>query len=517
MIPSNTDFDTEVKFETEANVLPEDPPFHILFLGDYSGRESRSDVGAPKRRPIFIDRDNFDEVISRLGVGLELDLNGDGVDFVNLEFTELEDFHPDRIFRRLPLFSELRDIRKRLLNPDSFERAAGEVRSWFAQEGEESKTDDATGNDEQNEESASAQPSSDNLLDQILSQDDSGASKPQRQKSQTSELSAFVSKLVEPHLIKTDEKEQARLLEIVDDATGELMRSILHHPQFQALESAWRGLYFVVRRAETDVDLKLFLLDISKDEIADKLKSVNDLTDSMVFDVFIKDTIETPGGEPWAVFCGNYNFGVNVDDVATLMRLSQLSEAANAPFISHIRPDMFGISSFASSPDYRDWKISEDSNEFKLWNTLRSAPESRFLGLAVPRFLTRLPFGEKSDPTEHFSFEEIGKDSKHDQFLWTNPSFFCALLLAQSYRVHGWEMGSGLFRDIEGLPVYLYEEEGETQTKPCAEVVLTETACNKILEEGLMPLLSFRNTDRVHLARFQSIASPHSVLKSRWN
>lgn len=516
MIPSNTDFDTEVKFETEANVLPEDPPFHILFLGDYSGRESRSDVGAPKRRPVFIDRDNFDEVISRLDVGLELDLNGEGTDFVNLEFSELEDFHPDRIFTKLPLFSELRDIRKRLLDLDSFEKAAREVRAWFSAKDEKTEDSPPEPENEDNEISPT-QTSFDGLLDQILNQGDSGGSKPKRQTSQTSELSAFVSKLVEPFLIQTDEKEQAKLLEIVDDATSQLMRSILHHPQFQALESAWRGLYFVVRQAETANDLKLFIFDISKDEIADKLRSVNNLADSMVYDVFIKDTIETSGVEPWALFCGNYNFSVNVDDVATLMRLSQLAKIANAPFISHIRPDIFGITSFAANPDHKDWKISEDSNKFKLWNTLRSAPESKYLGLAIPRFLTRLPYGEKSDPIENFSFEEMGDNVKHDYFLWTNPSFFCALLLAQSYRVHGWEMGNGLFRDVEGFPVYLHEEDGETKTKPCAEVVLNETACNKILEEGLMPLLSFRNTDRVHLARFQSIAFPSSTLKSRWN
>ena len=514
MIPSNTDFDTEVKFETEANALPEDPPFHILFLGDWSGRESRSDVGSPKRRPIFIDRDNFDSVISNLNVGLELDLSGDGEDFLNLRFKELEDFHPDRIFQQIPLFSDLREIRKKLLNHETFEQAAREVRSWF---------DDSNISEEIETESAETPraetptPSSDNLLDQILNQGEGSASSPKRQTTQTTELSAFVSKLVKPHLIQTDEQEQARLLAIVDEATSELMRSILHHPQFQALESAWRGLYLVVRRAETGVDLKLFILDISKDELSDNLKSVNDLTDSMIYDVFIKDTLETPGGEPWAVFCGNYEFGVNVDDIATLIRISKLANDANAPYISYIKPEMLGISTISETPDYREWKISDDANETKLWNMLRSTPEAKYLGLAIPKFLTRLPYGENSEPTETFSFEELRNNLEHQNYLWSNPTFFCALLLAQSYRVHGWEMGSGLYQDIDGLPIYMYKEDNETITKPCAEVVLTETACNKILEEGLMPLLSFRNTDRVHLARFQSIASPISALKSRWS
>ena len=513
MNPFNTDFDAEVKFQTESQALPEDPPFHILFLGDWSGRESRPEVGAPKRRPIFIDRDNFDQVISKLNVGLELDISGDGEEFLPISFNELEDFHPDRIFQRVSLFSELRNLRKKLLDHNSYEEAAREVRSWFDVSEEENETDVVT------EPSPPENPpvSTENLLDQLLDQEGGGGTVSRPQTAPKTELSVFVSKLVEPHLIQTDENEQARLLGIVDEATSKLMRSILHHPQFQALESAWRGLYLVVRRAETGVDLKLFILDISHEELSEKLKSAKNLKDSMIYDVFIKDTLETPGAEPWALLCGNFEFGVNVEDVATLIRLSQLAAHANAPFLSYIRPEMFGISSIGENPDYRDWHIAEEANETKLWNTLRTMSESKYLGLAIPRFLTRLPYGEKTDPAETFSFEEFTGDHKHSDFLWSNPSFFCALLLAQSFRAHGWEMASGLYQDVQGLPVYLYEEDSETKTKPCAEVVLSEAGCNKIIEEGMMPLLSFRNTDRVHLPRYQSIAFPSSVLKSRWN
>lgn len=527
MNPFNTDFDTEVKFETEANALPEDPPFHILFFGDFSGRQSRPDAGAPKRRPVFVDRDNFDGVIERLGTGLALDIGGDGGGIVELRFKELEDFHPDRIYRQVPLFADLRDVRKRLLNDETFEKAAGEVRAWF---GDPTARAEAEENGEpaetvENEEEAAAPPAAGggDLLDQILDQGGgdpggpAGASSPKRQPARSSELSQLVSKLVRPHLIQTDEQEQARLLEIVDEATGELMRSILHHPQFQALEAAWRGLYLVVRRLETGTDLKLFLLDISKPELAEKLKSVSDLSDSMIYDVVVRDTAETLGGEPWALLCGNFDFSLNIDDTATLMRLAQIADRANAPFIAHVRPDMFGITSFAATPDYREWKLSEEAEEARLWNALRAAPEARSLGLALPRFLARLPYGEDSDPVETFSFEELGSDGKHEEFLWANTAFICALLLGQSYRSHGWELGSRLYRDIDGLPIYMHEEDGETRTKPCAEVVMTETGANKILEEGLMPLLSFRNTDRVHLARFQSVAAPAAPLKSRWN
>ena len=517
MFPSDTDLETKFTFETASQPLPDEPPFQILLLGDWSGRENRVLSEIFQSKPLAIDRDNFDKVFSKLNVRLDLDLDVDGNNTLSLEFDGLDDFHPDKIFQQVSLFSDLRDIRSRLLNENTFNQAAGEVRSWFNEDQiSESIVTQTTESEEPLVQDETTQASSGNLLDNILNQSSGGTSAKPSQTKHSSELSRFVNKIVKSHIVQTDENEQTRLLNFVDQTTSDLMRSILHHPKFQELESAWRGVYLLIRKVETDVDLKIFLLDITKKELLSDLKSVNNLADTDIYKWLIKETIETPGGEPWSVVCGNYSFGLNVDDVAALIRLAKLSETANAPFISHISPEMFGISSITSAQNYSDWNLSVDSTENKLWTTLRSLPESRFLGLVMPRFLARLPYGKDTDPAETFSFEEFKEVSEHDNYLWSNPSFICGLLLAQTYRKFGWDMSQSFQLSLSDLPTHVYQEDGETKTKPCAEILMTETIFQKLLDEGLMPLISFKNTDRVQLGGFQSISSPIRGLSGRW-
>jgi type VI secretion system protein ImpC len=507
------DIETDVKFGIESTALPEDAPFKVLLLGDWSGRGNRSDASngdLRQRRPISIDRDNFDEVMKKMRV--ELDLQGDNNVTLRFRFTELEDFHPDRIFQQVPLFAKMRETRNRLMNPNTFDAAAEEVRSWAGAAKEEEKSVEET-----QKPFVPREAPSDNLLEQLLAEAQSAPAPAKSPSVDMAEINALIAEAVKPYLVKTDEKEQARLVAAVDEATSELMRAILHYPHFQALEAAWRAAFFVVRQVDTDIDLKLYLLDITKEELAADLKSADDLRESALYKWLIEETIETPGGDPYAVVCANYVFKPIVDDIATLSRISKLSKAANTPFIAHARPEILGCHSLAETPDPADWNASEDSKEAQLWAALRSLPEAAHLGMVIPRFLVRLPYGKDTEPTESFSFEELTSVSEHDNYCWANPSFACALLLSQSYRAFGWDMEQGLLQDIDGLPLHVYQEDGETKIKPCAEAVLTFNTAEKILDKGLMPIVSFKDTDRVRLVRYQSIASPPTHLRGRWN
>lgn len=507
MFPSDSNLESAFTFERPSNPLADAPPFQILLPGDWSGHAVKKDLSL--RRPISIDRDNFDEIVERLNVCLNLDLNGDG-NILSLDFRQLDDFHPDNLYRRVSLFNDLRDLRNRLLNSDSFNSAAREVRDWF------NLSDESAAEIENPNSSNYQEPiESGNLLDQILSEPRDTTS--QLKKSDNSELGQFISKIVSPFIINIDESEQSKLVVAVDDATSNLMRTILHHPQFQALESAWRGLYFLVRRVETDTDLKIFILDVSQTELTDNLKVVSSLADSLLYWQLITETAETLGGDSFAVVCGNYSFGANVDDIAALMRIAKISDAAVAPFLSHIRPEIFGAKSFDVS-ELSAFRFSDQSIEAKLWSTLRALPESESIGLSPMRFLVRLPFGEQTDSVETFSFEEFTGESPHEELLWTNPCFAFALLLAQSYRLYGWEeMGDRLLRDINDLPLFVHQKNGRTITEPCAEVVLTEDLSETIVEKGLLPLISFRESDNVRLMRWQSVSDPLKVLQGSWN
>ena len=506
MVSSDEGLEARFTLERERGGVIEEPPFQVLVLGDWSGHVEKKKLD--ERRPIELDRDNFDDVLARFAPRLVLTQDGAGP--ITLEFRSLDDFHPDQIFARLPMFMRLRDLRKDLLSSDNFNSAAGEVRSWL----KISETDKADERPEPKQAPSSAE--SDNLLDAILSGSAAAAPAP-KSAGVSAEIADLVSDLVRPHLVSVDENEQSALLAAVDAATSDLMQLILHDHRFQALESAWRGLYLLARRSETDTDLKVFMLDIAKDEVADDLKSVANLEDSFLYTVLVEKALDTPGAEPWALVLGNYGFQPVKDDVAALMRIAKIAGAANAPFISHTRPEVVGVRSLAENSDPSKWDLSSNSDAAKLWSVLRSIPEAEYLGMTMPRFLARLPYGSETEPLETFQFEEFTGAPDHDKYLWSNSCFIAGLLIAQSYTAYGWHMNQRFLQDIENLPMHMYELDGETVYQPCSEVLLTQNACEKLMEHGLMPLVSYKNTDHVKLARFQSIADPVKGLKGRWN
>ena len=501
VIDSDDGLEARFTLERERGGEIEEPPFNILVLGDWTGDAAKKAV--VDRRPTEVDRDNFDELLGRLGT--KLDLAQPNGETLTLEFREFDDFHPDRIFERLPMFARLRDLRSRLLSSDRFNEAAGEVRSWFKVE-EPARPEPAAATE------TSGSTGSDGLLDAILSGSTAAAPKPKA----SGEVAELIKDLVRPHLVSVDENEQAALLAAVDAATSNLMRRVLSDRRFKALESAWRGLYLLVRRAETSTDLRIYILDLTKDEFSDGLKNVSDLRSSVLFKLVVSEAVDTPGGEPWAAVFGDYSFGPVKDDVAALMRVAKIGAAANTPFVSHMRPEVLGVTSLAEQSDPSKWDFSTDSDAGKLWSILRGLPEAEYLGMTMPRFLSRLPYGRESEPLETFQFEEFEGAPAHDDYVWANSCFIAALLMAQSFCSYGWQMDRRFIQDIEQLPMHMYKADGETIYQPCAEVLLTQNACERMMEHGLMPLVSYKNTDHVKLARFQSIADPITGLRGRW-
>jgi type VI secretion system protein ImpC len=198
------------------------------------------------------------------------------------------------------------------------------------------------------------------------------------------------------------------------------------------------------------------------------------------------------------------------------MRLAKIIQSSNTAFIAQASPEILGIESLSETLESNRWGPSEDKPESKLWTMLRALPEASYVGLTIPRFMGRMPYGSKSEPTETFSFEELLMPNEDDNYLWVNSSFACALLLAQSFSLHEWEIGQNLLHDIENLSMYMYKDAGQTIVKSPVEVELNISAAEKIIEQGLMPFVSFRNSDNIRLARFQSIASPPSVLRGKW-
>lgn len=508
------DFEIVASMEKARGVPEPETPFRILIMGDFSGRDSRGifEPGAAlsERRLQLVDRDNLDKVLEKLGVEIRLVLLGKGSPPVTLRFSGMDDFHPDNLFESLEVFQALRETRQSLRDPSTVAALAKEY-------GSKRKTPEPSAPPESMRDSLEGVPgqTEGGLLDQVLDATKGKGPKPEAQRP-PSEWDTFLKRIVQPHLVPDIEPQQAEMIAAVDAATSELMRMILHHSDFQEIEAAWRCIHFLISRIETGDELKVYLLDIAKAELKEDLCSKEDLRSTGIYKVLVEQTVETPGAELWALLAGNYAFGGNPRDAELLGRMANIAKAAGAPFIAAGSDKLLGCASLAQTPDPRTWKRITGTEETRTWEALRKLTESSYLGLTLPRFLLRLPYGVATDPIERFAFEEMEAGPVHDHYLWGNPSFACVCLLAQAFNEYGWDLRSGIIQEIGGLPLHVYKEQGESKAKPCAEVVLTEGAAEAILEKGIMPLLSFKNQDTVRLARFQSLADPSTYLAGRW-
>lgn len=493
-------------------------PFQICILGDFSGRENRAIYNPASTRtegrPIEVDRDNIETVMEKLGVELHIALAGSLHPPVPIQFKELDDFHPDQLYSRLEVFKVLRATRKRLNDPREFEMAKKEIRGW-ADTGMTSE-DREQGAEKFTAPPAPSQPLADGILNRIIEASD-GQIPDAGTLADPSGWNAFLHKIVAPYLVPGPDPRQEMLVAAVDASISTLMKIILHDPDFQALEAAWQALRFLLYRAETGEKLKIYVLDLSKDELTEDLHASTNLQATRIYRLLVDEGRGIPGGEPWALLAANYTFDKTRRDIECLGRMARIAGISGAPFISAAHAHFLGCESLAKTPDPDAWIRPTNREDDEAWEALRRLAEAPYLGLALPRFLLRLPYGADTEPVDSFDFEEMGGTSVHEKYLWGNPVCACVLLLAQAFSHNGWGLRPGMIQEIEGLPLHVYKEETETKTKPCAEVVLTERAMEEILGGGLMPLLSFKDQDRIRLARFQSVSDPAKSLAGQWH
>jgi type VI secretion system protein ImpC len=246
-------------------------------------------------------------------------------------------------------------------------------------------------------------------------------------------------------------------------------------------------------------------LDLSKAELAGDLRAVEKLL-----------TGDAPGAPRWAVLAGNYIFDAAPAEFELLARVANLAERLSAPFLAGISERVLGFESLGETPDADDWDREPGEELRAAWQALRECPAAAWAGLALPRFLLRLPYGKDAASTDAFAFEEMTAPPIHEAYLWGNPAIACALLLGQAFSDSGWEFRPESRLRIDGLPAHAWKQDGEWRLTPCAETLLGSRAVERILDEGLMPLLSIQGSDSVRLARFQSIAAPAEPLAGRW-
>jgi type VI secretion system protein ImpC len=514
----------QVGYAPLASEPRQETPFCIALLGDFSGRAGRESPRSADElalsRLLAVDRDNFDEILARFAPQLTLPITGPGSSLLAVRFANLEDFHPDALYSRLPVFAALRDLRRRLADPRTFAAAARELTD--ASPVAAGAGGAASAAAAESPRKPRPGPGSGSLLDQVL--DESGAppapvSAPipaTAAAGPADDLQSYIRQIMAPHLVASPDPRQPEMLAQVDTAIGQLVADILHHPAFQALESLWRAIFLLVRRLETDQQLRLYLVDVTQEELRQDLlgptEDSNAVHASALFRCLTHGSATALGGAPWALLIGLYGFGTRTDDTTLLGRVAQLAAAAGAPWISAAEPALAGVDSFESPPEPAEWTADPAG----VWESLRRSPEARFLGLALPRFLLRSPYGADAEPCEAFDFEEMASPPRHEHYLWGNAAIIPALLVGQAFSASGWQLLPGMRSQVGGLPLHLFREDGETVAKPCAECLLTERAASHLMDGGFMAVASMKGQDAVRLVRFQSIAHPVAGLAGRW-
>ena len=495
----------DINLGSQAARVPRDPetPFCLAALGDFSGRANRKALEpVGQRRPALVDCDNFGEVMAKLGAKLRLPHPQRPQEALEIRFERLEDFHPDELLKRVAPWAKARELRDQLLNPATSSGAATELQSLLGQT--------ASSTPESPLAPAAGGESDQDALSRLLGNAPKQNPAP-RPASSGVDISNLIRSIVAPSAGPSPHPQQTALLSALDLETAAQLRAVLHHPDFQALEAAWRGIDLLVRNLEASETLKLYLIDVSKEELAADLTAQEDLRLTGACQLILKPASNVA----WAVLVGNYAFENSLEDIELLGRLARISAQAGAPFLAGASPHLVGSESFATRPDPDDWTRPISPECSQAWQTLRELPEAASIGLVLPRFLLRQPYGKESEPIDAFPFEELPAPHAHESFLWGNPAFVCGYIFAEAFLADGWEMNPTGYGEITGLPVFKFKEDGETQVKPCAEAWLSDRAADRILSRGLMPLLSIKGRDAARLASLQSVATPSKLLLIR--
>ena len=482
-----------------------DAPPRILIMADFSGRGQREPTTAGldlAHRPLLaVDADRLDAVMARLEPKLRLPLaTASGADLM-VGFTQLDDFHPDRLYQRLDLFQALRHARARLLDPAHFAQAAAELAPLAAPAPVQSGPPVPA-------EGEAA------LLERLLGRAPAAPPPAPSTAAGANALQTWLRVIVQPHIVHTDPRQSAWVA-AVDAAIGDQMRAILHQPAFQALEASWRGVHGLVANLDEDA-ARIFLLDVARQELLLDLRAAGGKPQATgLHALLIERGVRLPDGEPWTLLVGDYAFGATPEDIALLATLGALAAEAGGPFLAAAEPGLLGCDSAAALADPTGWSpLSAEAEQH--WRLLRTCAVAPWIGLALPRVLLRLPYGQKTEPVESFTFEEMPGGRDPDAYLWGNPALVCARLIAAAFVEKAWDFSPGDVLELDDCPAHVYEEAGERAMQPATEVLLGERAMLDILARGPMPLLGHRQRNVVRLARFQSLADPPAALAGAW-
>lgn len=348
------------------------------------------------------------------------------------------------------------------------------------------------------------------LLDQIVEQSKVARSDAEHSRAKDI-ISELVSEVMQGTVVVSENLGvtlDARLAEI-DALISAQLSEILHHEEFQKLESTWTGLHYLCKHTSTGAGMKIQVLNASKKELVRDFKTAIDFDQSALFKKVYEEEFGTFGGAPFGTLIGAYEIGRGAEDMYFVEQMSHVAAAAHAPFISAASPELFGLDGFTDLGKPRDLSKVFDTVDYAKWKSFRESEDARYVGLTLPRFLGRLPYNPKDGlTTEGFNFVEQVDGSDHSRYLWVNAAYAMGARLTAAFENFGWcaairgVEGGGL---VEDLPTHTFKtDEGEVALKCPTEVAITDRREKELSDLGFMPLVHCKNTDYAAFFAVQS-------------
>ena len=324
-----------------------------------------------------------------------------------------------------------------------------------------------------------------------------------------------VQALADTKLLKGDVVQSIEaLISAIDERLGKQLDKILHHPDFQRLEGAWRGLHFLVSNTETDEGLKIRVLNISKKDLGKTFSKFKGTAwdQSPLFKQIYESEFGQLGGSPYGCLVGDFQFDHSAPDVEILKGMAQIAASAHAPFLASPSPAVFQMESWQELSNPRDLTKIFQTPEYAGWRSFRGSDDSRYVGLAMPRFLARLPYGAKTNPSEGLAYEEESLGGNHEQYTWANSAYAMATNITRSFKLYGWctsirgvESGGA----VENLPTHTFStDDGGVDMKCPTEIAISDRREAELAKNGLMPLIHRKNTDFAAFIGAQSVHQP---------
>ena len=300
----------------------------------------------------------------------------------------------------------------------------------------------------------------------------------------------------------------------IDRKLSEQINAIIHHEDFQQLEGAWRGLHYLVNNTEVDEMLKIRFMPIAKRELHRTLRRHKGIgwDQSPIFKKIYEAEYDQLGGTPYGCIVGDYHFDHSPPDVELLGEMAKIAAASHCPFIAGAAPGVMQMESWQELANPRDLTKIFENTEYAAWRSLRASEDSRYLGLAMPRFLARLPYGAKTNPVDEFDFEESTDGGNHAAYCWANSAYAMATNINRSFKYYGWcssirgvESGGA----VEGLPTHTFpSDDGGVDMKCPTEIAISDRREAELAKNGFMPLIHRKNTDIAAFIGAQSLQKP---------